>query len=64
MWSAPCRKSPANLITVPLIFLPILNLTTARAGMGTSVNGTFGFRPTRALRTLAEHVTRAENRHR
>ena len=35
--------------TAAFISLPALNVTVARAGMGTSMSGLFGFRPIRAF---------------
>ena len=43
------------------ISLPALNFTVARAGMGTSVSGLFGLRPTRALRILISKTPKLRN---
>jgi len=42
--------------TSAAISLPALNFTWARAGIGTSISGLFGLRPTRALRIFTSNT--------
>ena len=54
--SSALRRSTSARIS-----LPALNFTTARSGMGMSMAGEFGFRPTRALRILTSKTPKLRN---